>query len=136
MFSESDRRGIKLKKTREAKGLSQNELARKTGYSLQNIQKIEQRRAASINTSRLSPKSGIVNCYSLTRDRKIKCNEEEFSFTSPVIESSEVFSFIDSTPINVYHNCRAHSHKVFKGLVKWGKNSPSLALWFQTSFDY
>ncbi len=32
-------------------------------------------------------------------------------------------SFIDSTPINVCHNCRAHSHKVFKGLVKWGKNS-------------
>ncbi|MBN3890861.1 MAG: IS982 family transposase [Nostoc sp. JL31] len=32
-------------------------------------------------------------------------------------------SFIDSTPINVCHNCRAHSHKVFKGLVKWGNNS-------------
>lgn len=32
-------------------------------------------------------------------------------------------SFIDSTPINVCHNCRADSHKVFKGLVKWGKNS-------------
>ncbi|WP_425335067.1 IS982 family transposase [Nostoc punctiforme] len=32
-------------------------------------------------------------------------------------------SFIDSTPINVCHNCRAHAHKVFKGLVKWGKNS-------------
>ncbi|MEH2204721.1 MAG: hypothetical protein V7K53_11670 [Nostoc sp.] len=27
------------------------------------------------------------------------------------------------------HNCRSHAHKVFKGLVKWGKNSPSLALW-------
>jgi IS5 family transposase len=32
-------------------------------------------------------------------------------------------SFIDSTPINVCDNRRAHSHKVFKGLVKWGKNS-------------
>lgn len=32
-------------------------------------------------------------------------------------------SFIDSTPINVCHNCRAHCHKVFHGLVKWGKNS-------------
>ncbi len=31
--------------------------------------------------------------------------------------------FIDSTPINVCHNCRSHAHKVFKGLVKWGKNS-------------
>jgi hypothetical protein len=32
-------------------------------------------------------------------------------------------SFIDSTPIEVCHRCRAHAHKVFKGLVKWGKNS-------------
>lgn len=32
-------------------------------------------------------------------------------------------SFIDSTPINVCHQCRAHSHKVFKEFVKWGKNS-------------
>ncbi|MEH1865577.1 MAG: IS982 family transposase [Nostoc sp.] len=32
-------------------------------------------------------------------------------------------SFIDSTPITVCHNCRARSHKVFKGLVGWGKNS-------------
>ncbi|HLP87041.1 MAG TPA: IS982 family transposase [Nostocaceae cyanobacterium] len=32
-------------------------------------------------------------------------------------------SFIDSTPIEVCHPARAHSHKVFKGLVKWGKNS-------------
>lgn len=32
-------------------------------------------------------------------------------------------SFIDSTPIEVYHRCRAHAHKIFKGLVKWGKNS-------------
>ncbi len=34
-------------------------------------------------------------------------------------------SFIDSTPINVCHNCRAHAHKVFKGLVNWSKNSVS-----------
>lgn len=32
-------------------------------------------------------------------------------------------SFIDSTPIEVCHRCRAHAHKVFKGLVGWGKNS-------------
>jgi hypothetical protein len=32
-------------------------------------------------------------------------------------------SFIDSTPIEVCHPCRAHAHKVFKSLVKWGKNS-------------
>jgi hypothetical protein len=32
-------------------------------------------------------------------------------------------SFIDSTPIDVCHRCRAHAHKVFKGLVSWGKNS-------------
>lgn len=45
-------------------------------------------------------------------------------------------SFIDSTPLNVCHNCRAHSHKVFEGLVGWGKNSPSLALWIQATFNY
>jgi hypothetical protein len=32
-------------------------------------------------------------------------------------------SFIDSTPLTVCHNCRAHSHKVFDGHVSWGKNS-------------
>jgi len=32
-------------------------------------------------------------------------------------------SFIDSTPINVCVTCRAHAHKVFKGMVNWGKNS-------------
>jgi len=32
-------------------------------------------------------------------------------------------SFIDSTPIIVCNNRRAHSHKVFKELAKWGKNS-------------
>jgi len=32
-------------------------------------------------------------------------------------------SFIDSTPIEVCHPCRAHAHKVFQGLVGWGKNS-------------
>ena len=32
-------------------------------------------------------------------------------------------SFIDSTPIEVCHPCRAKSHKVFGDLPKWGKNS-------------
>ncbi len=32
-------------------------------------------------------------------------------------------SFIDSTPIIVCNNRRDHSHKVFKELAKWGKNS-------------
>ncbi len=32
-------------------------------------------------------------------------------------------SFIDSTPITVCHKCHSRSHKVFKGLVGWGKNS-------------
>ncbi|MEA5505950.1 helix-turn-helix transcriptional regulator [Halotia wernerae UHCC 0503] len=39
---------ITLKKVREAKGISQNDLARITGYSVQNIQKIEQGRVSSI----------------------------------------------------------------------------------------
>lgn len=32
-------------------------------------------------------------------------------------------AFIDSTPLAVSHPARAHAHKVFKGQVKWGKNS-------------
>ncbi|MDJ0800582.1 MAG: helix-turn-helix domain-containing protein [Calothrix sp. MO_167.B12] len=39
---------ITLKKIREAKGISQNDLARITGYSVQNIQKIEQGRVSSL----------------------------------------------------------------------------------------
>ena len=38
---------VTLKKVRENRGLSQNELARRTGYSLKNIQKIEQNRSIS-----------------------------------------------------------------------------------------
>ena len=44
---------VKLKGVRVAKGLSQNELARRTGFSLQNIQKIEQGRASSITLMHL-----------------------------------------------------------------------------------
>ncbi len=32
-------------------------------------------------------------------------------------------AFVDSTPIEVCHPCRAHAHKVFRGHVQWGKNS-------------
>ncbi len=32
-------------------------------------------------------------------------------------------SFIDSTPIEVCHPCRVRSHKVFKHIAGWGKNS-------------
>jgi len=32
-------------------------------------------------------------------------------------------SFENSTPIKVYVPCRARAHKVFKGIVNWGKNS-------------
>ena len=32
-------------------------------------------------------------------------------------------SFIDSTPIEVCHPCRSRSHKVFKHIAGWGKNS-------------
>lgn len=53
---------VKLKNTREAKGLSQNELARRTGYSLQNIQKIEQGRAASITFDALGRFCKVLEC--------------------------------------------------------------------------
>jgi len=39
---------IPLKQLREATGMSQNDLARKTGYSSQFIQKIEQNKAKSL----------------------------------------------------------------------------------------
>ncbi|MGV2831728.1 transposase [Myxosarcina sp. GI1(2024)] len=32
-------------------------------------------------------------------------------------------AFVDSTPIEVCHPCRARSHKVFGNLPQWGKNS-------------
>lgn len=32
-------------------------------------------------------------------------------------------AFIDSTPIEVCHPCRAHAHRVLDGLVHWGKDS-------------
>ncbi|MGK7906951.1 MAG: transposase [Synechococcus sp.] len=32
-------------------------------------------------------------------------------------------SFTDSTPIEVCYPCRSQSHRVFEGLVGWGKNS-------------
>jgi putative transcriptional regulator len=53
---------VKLKNTREAKGFSQNELARRTGYSLQNIQKIEQGRAASITFDALGRFCKVLEC--------------------------------------------------------------------------
>ncbi len=53
---------ITLKKVREAKGISQNELARRSGYSLQNIQKIEQGRAKSIPLETLDKICEILEC--------------------------------------------------------------------------
>ncbi|MEA5504763.1 helix-turn-helix transcriptional regulator [Halotia wernerae UHCC 0503] len=53
---------VKLKNAREIKGLSQNELARRTGYSLQNIQKIEQNRAASITFNALGKFCQVLEC--------------------------------------------------------------------------
>lgn len=53
---------VKLKNTRETKGFSQNELARRTGYSLQNIQKIEQGRAASITFDALGRFCKVLEC--------------------------------------------------------------------------
>lgn len=37
-------------------------------------------------------------------------------------------SFIDSTPIEVCHRCRAHAHKVFKGFVMLGEKFRRMAL--------
>lgn len=53
---------VTLKKVREGRGLSQNELARRTGYSLQNIQKIEQGRALSITFEALEKFCKVLQC--------------------------------------------------------------------------
>ncbi len=53
---------VTLKKVREGRGLSQNELARTTGYSLQNIQKIEQGRALSITFESLEKFCRVLQC--------------------------------------------------------------------------
>ena len=45
------------------------------------------------NTSRLSPKSSRLTVI-LNRRSQNRCNEEEFSFISPVIEADEVFRAI------------------------------------------
>ncbi len=53
---------VKLKGVRVAKGFSQNELARRTGFSLQNIQKIEQGRASSITFDALDKFCFVLEC--------------------------------------------------------------------------
>jgi putative transcriptional regulator len=54
---------ITLKKVRESKGISQNELARRTGYSLQNVQKIEQGRVASLTLEALDRFCKVLECF-------------------------------------------------------------------------
>jgi hypothetical protein len=44
--------------------------------------------------------------------------------------TSTGFSFIDSKKLPVCHNCRIHSHKVFKGIAQRGKSSTG---WFYGS---
>ncbi|MBR8840432.1 MAG: helix-turn-helix domain-containing protein [Stigonema ocellatum SAG 48.90 = DSM 106950] len=53
---------ITLKKIRETKGISQNELARITGYSVQNIQKIEQGRVSSLTLDSFDRFCKALNC--------------------------------------------------------------------------
>ena len=45
-------------------------------------------------------------------------------------------SFIDSTPIEVCSPCRSRSHKVFKGLAHWAKNSVGWPTRLQITPDY
>jgi putative transcriptional regulator len=53
---------IALKKLREAVGLSQNDLARKTGYSPQFIQKIEQNKVKSLTLDAAARFCEALNC--------------------------------------------------------------------------
>ncbi|NJM68692.1 MAG: helix-turn-helix domain-containing protein [Acaryochloris sp. RU_4_1] len=53
---------IKLKELREERGISQNQLARVTGMSPQNIQKIEQGRSKGIQFDTLEKFCQALNC--------------------------------------------------------------------------
>lgn len=53
---------IILKQVRESKNLSQNDLARLTGYSLQSIQKIEQGRSKGLNLENLDRLCMALDC--------------------------------------------------------------------------
>jgi putative transcriptional regulator len=68
---------VTLKKVRESRGLSQNELARRTGYSLQNIQKIEQNRSLSITFEALEKFCQMLQCQpgDILRWEEDKSNE-------------------------------------------------------------
>ncbi|MBW4506824.1 MAG: helix-turn-helix domain-containing protein [Scytonematopsis contorta HA4267-MV1] len=69
---------VTLKKVRESRGLSQNELARRTGYSLQNIQKIEQNRSLSITFEALEKFCQVLQCQpgDILRWEADKTNDE------------------------------------------------------------
>jgi hypothetical protein len=45
-----------------------------------------------------------------------------YFLTTRTGEMTEI-AFIDSTPIDICHPCRAKANKVFKDLAQWGKNS-------------
>ena len=53
---------VLLQEVRESKGLSQNDLARMTVMSLQNIQKIEQGRAKSVTFKAMSKFCQVLEC--------------------------------------------------------------------------
>ena len=53
---------FKLKEVREDRGFSQNQLARTTGMSPQNIQKIEQGKAKGIQFDTLEKLCDALNC--------------------------------------------------------------------------
>ncbi|QUY45779.1 helix-turn-helix transcriptional regulator [Acaryochloris marina] len=53
---------FKLKEVRENRGFSQNQLARATGMSPQNIQKIEQGKAKGIQFDTLEKICDALNC--------------------------------------------------------------------------
>ena len=53
---------VLLQEVRQSRNLSQNELARLTNMSLQNVQKIEQGRAKSLTFKSLTEFCHVLNC--------------------------------------------------------------------------
>lgn len=45
-------------------------------------------------------------------------------------------AFVDSTPIEVCHPARAHTHRVFQQSVGWGTHLDRMEVWLQGASDH
>lgn len=76
---------IRLKQVRESRGLSQFELAQKTGMSPQNIQKLEQGRAKGIQLDTLDSLCSALECE--IQDLLVRVSSDQSAVSSSDAES-------------------------------------------------